>query len=107
MRGPAMTEHEHELLALGQAIRHERHAKGLSIASLASKAGVSPKSLNRVELGQGGPTWNTLSAIASALGISVLLRPDQDAILARHGERRLTPEEFEKHLGHLPTDGEG
>ena len=30
-----------------------------------------------------------------------------DAMLARYGERRLTPEEFEKHLGHLPTDGEG
>ncbi len=104
-----MTEHERELLKLGQAIRHERHAKGLSMASLASKAGVSPKSLNRVELGQGGPTWNTLSAIASALGLSVLLRPDlsEDAILARHGERRLTPEEFEEHFGHLPTDGEG
>ncbi len=25
----------------------------------------------------------------------------------RHGERRLTPEEFEQHFGHLPTDGEG
>jgi hypothetical protein len=25
----------------------------------------------------------------------------------RHGERRLTPEEFEQHFGRLPTDGEG
>jgi hypothetical protein len=23
------------------------------------------------------------------------------------GERRLTPEEFRKHFGHLPTDDEG
>jgi hypothetical protein len=30
-----------------------------------------------------------------------------DAILARHGERRLTPEEFEEYLGDLPSDDEG
>jgi hypothetical protein len=29
------------------------------------------------------------------------------AILARHGERSLTAEEFERHFGDLPTDGEG
>jgi hypothetical protein len=39
----------------------------------------------------------------------VVLRPDLSvrAILARHGERELTPEEFERHFGLLPTDGEG
>jgi hypothetical protein len=39
----------------------------------------------------------------------VLLRPDLSvkAVLARHGERELTPEEFEQHFGELPTDGEG
>jgi hypothetical protein len=39
----------------------------------------------------------------------VVLRPDLsvNAMLARHGERRLTPEEFEQSFGRLPTDGEG
>jgi hypothetical protein len=39
----------------------------------------------------------------------VLLRPDLSvkAMLARHGERRLTSDEFEQHFGQLPTDGEG
>ena len=39
----------------------------------------------------------------------VVLRPDLSvkAILARHGERELTPEEFEEHFGELQTDGEG
>jgi hypothetical protein len=39
----------------------------------------------------------------------VLLRPDLSvkAMLARHGERKLSPEEFEQHFGQLPTDGEG
>jgi hypothetical protein len=30
-----------------------------------------------------------------------------EAILARHGERRLDPAEFERHFGDLPRDGEG
>lgn len=30
-----------------------------------------------------------------------------EAILARHGERRLSPEELEDHFGDLPQDGEG
>ena len=30
-----------------------------------------------------------------------------EAILARHGERRLPPEELEDHFGDLPQDGEG
>ncbi len=29
------------------------------------------------------------------------------AILARHGERPLTADEFERHFGGLPTDDEG
>ncbi len=28
-------------------------------------------------------------------------------MLAEHGLRRLTPEEFDRHFGHLPTDDEG
>jgi hypothetical protein len=30
-----------------------------------------------------------------------------DAILARHGEQRLDPEEFEHNFGSLPSDDEG
>jgi hypothetical protein len=39
----------------------------------------------------------------------VVLRPDLSvkAMLSRHGERELTPAEFEQHFGELPTDGEG
>jgi hypothetical protein len=29
------------------------------------------------------------------------------AILARHSESRLSPEEFDRHFGDLPSDGEG
>jgi len=39
----------------------------------------------------------------------LVLRPDLSvsAILARHGERELTPAEFDRHFGHLPANGEG
>jgi hypothetical protein len=30
-----------------------------------------------------------------------------EAILARHGEQRLDPQEFERQFGSLPTDDEG
>jgi hypothetical protein len=30
-----------------------------------------------------------------------------ESILARHGETAMSPEDFEKHFGHLPTDDEG
>ena len=30
-----------------------------------------------------------------------------EAILARHGEERLSAEEFDQHFGSLPTDDEG
>ena len=30
-----------------------------------------------------------------------------DAILERAGGKRMSPEEFDKHFGNLPTDGEG
>lgn len=30
-----------------------------------------------------------------------------DAILERAGAKRMSPEEFDEHFGHLPSDGEG
>jgi len=39
----------------------------------------------------------------------VVFRPDLSvrAMFVRHEERELTSDEFERHLGELPTDGEG
>lgn len=54
-----MAAHDLELVALGRAIHRLRHDRRLSIASLASKAGVSPKHLNRIELGQTNPAFMT------------------------------------------------
>jgi transcriptional regulator with XRE-family HTH domain len=60
-----------ELAALGRAIRRLRHDRGLSMAALASRAaGVSPKSLNRIELGQANPCFSALLAVSEALGVT-------------------------------------
>jgi len=39
----------------------------------------------------------------------VALRPDSSvkAVLSRHSVSELSPEEFDRHFGELPTDGEG
>jgi hypothetical protein len=39
----------------------------------------------------------------------VVLRPDLSvrAMLSRHDEHELTPNEFDRHFGKLPTDGSG
>lgn len=60
-----------EQAAFGRAIRRLRHDRGLSMAVLASKAGVSPKHFNRIELGQTNPTLRTLRAICVALGVTL------------------------------------
>jgi hypothetical protein len=47
-----------------------------------------------------------LRATKDATGTGV--RPiTLEAILKRAGGKRMSPEEFDRHFGHLPTDGEG
>ena len=72
-----MAERDAELVALGRAIRRLRRDRGLSMAALASKAasarlgrGVSPKNLNRIELGQTNPTFMAVLAVSEALGVT-------------------------------------
>jgi transcriptional regulator with XRE-family HTH domain len=60
-----------EAVLLGRSIRRFRHEKGLSMASLSSKADVSPKHLNKIELGQGNPTVMMLHRIAETLDTTV------------------------------------
>lgn len=45
----------------------------------------------------------TLAALEAVEGRDTSVK----AILARHGEQRLDPEEFDRHFGSLPSDDEG
>ena len=97
-----------DLIALGHAIRHLRQARHLTIEALAFKAGVSSAHLGKIERGHGNPRLGTLFALAGALGVtnSQLAHAAEVGVEAS-GESRPTNGEFDRHSGHLPTDGEG
>jgi transcriptional regulator with XRE-family HTH domain len=56
---PTEPEFKPELIALGQTIRRDRQAQGLSIEALAFKAGVSAGHLGWIERGHGNPRLET------------------------------------------------
>ena len=90
--------------ALGRRIRAERQRRGLSLAELAGRAGVSRSMLSDVERGAKAPTVLVLDRIATGLGTSiarllgaeradrvlVLRRAEQDVAVDPSGwERRI------------------
>ena len=56
---------------LGRRIREQRQAAGLSQQELAQRSSIGRVTLARVESGKQSPRFNTLSAIAAALGVAV------------------------------------
>jgi transcriptional regulator with XRE-family HTH domain len=56
---------------LAYVLRTTREAQGRSQESLAHAAGISVNSLRRLEYGQSNPTWTTVRALITALGLSV------------------------------------
>ncbi|WP_395100432.1 cupin domain-containing protein [Streptomyces noursei] len=83
---------------IGQHLRRERLARGLTLEKLAEETGLSRSYLSNVEREVNSPTINTLRTIVDALGTtlsrlfreldrepSVLTRPDQRVELTRAG----------------------
>ena len=56
---------------VGQRLRSERQAHGLSLRDLADRLGVSPSLISQIETGRARPSVSTLYAIASELGVSI------------------------------------
>lgn len=54
---------------IGDAIRRERDAAGISVGELARRSSVSKGTLSQLENGTGNPTVETLWAIGDALGV--------------------------------------
>ncbi len=50
-------------------LREQREAQFLSQVDLAKKAGVTEKTIIRLEKGRSGPKWQTLRKLAEALGV--------------------------------------
>lgn len=77
---------------MGDRLRAERRAHGLSLRELATRLGVSPSLISQVETGRATPSVSTLYAIAAELSVSLddLLfggRPD----VATHRPRERQP----------------
>jgi transcriptional regulator with XRE-family HTH domain len=56
---------------MGDRLRLERRARGLSLRELADRLGVSPSLISQVETGRASPSVSTLYALASELDISL------------------------------------
>jgi XRE family transcriptional regulator, regulator of sulfur utilization len=56
---------------LAQSVRAHRESRGLSLGSLAEKAGISKTSLSKIESGTGNPSLEVLCRIAQALNIPI------------------------------------
>jgi transcriptional regulator with XRE-family HTH domain len=90
-----------EGITFGRQLRKLRTGRGLSQDNLARKTGIHPTAIARFERDAREPQLKSIMRLAAGLSVN------PGALLDPIGERRLTPNEFEQHFGHLPTDGEG
>jgi transcriptional regulator with XRE-family HTH domain len=74
---------------LGELVRELRTRQGLSLRTLASRAGFSPSFVSQIERGQASPSIASLERLAHALGVTLgdFFRPPATAIVTRTGER--------------------
>lgn len=70
MRVLGMAPRSDPQVALGQAIRQTRLARGLSQEQVAHGADLHPTWISHIESGS-NPAWGTVRRIASALGVEV------------------------------------
>lgn len=56
---------------LGERLREQRQARGLSLRDLAERVDVSPSLISQIETGRARPSVNTLYAIAAELEVSL------------------------------------
>lgn len=58
--------------ALGVAVRQLRAKRGLTQEALAQDAGITVGHLSMIERGLANPTWGTVTAIATTLGVTIV-----------------------------------
>jgi transcriptional regulator with XRE-family HTH domain len=74
---------------VGNLIRELRTRQGVSLRTLAARAGFSPSFLSQVERGQASPSIASLERLAQALGTTLgeFFRVSRAAVVTRAGER--------------------
>ena len=79
---------------LGAAIRLERHRRGMSLATLSERSGVSFGLISGLERGRGNPSFRSIGRLAVALDVplaKLLAVHDGDDMVVRLAERGLLP----------------
>jgi transcriptional regulator with XRE-family HTH domain len=86
---PPLADAEETSPTLGERIRVQRDAKGLSLRALAAATGLSPSFLSQVERGRASASVATLERVAEALGTSPadLVSERRDSGTIRAGRR--------------------
>jgi transcriptional regulator with XRE-family HTH domain len=56
-------------IAFGENLKRIRNSKKISREKLAAEAGIEPKQVYRIEVGENSPTLATIVAVAAALGV--------------------------------------
>jgi transcriptional regulator with XRE-family HTH domain len=69
---------------VGEAVRREREAAGLSLSQLSALTGISKAHLVRLEKGEGNPSLAILSRIAQALDLTVADLVGRPKLTYRH-----------------------
>jgi transcriptional regulator with XRE-family HTH domain len=82
-------------------VREVRKARGFSQEQLSRRAVLHRTGVSKIDRGLTDPRLSTIMRLSLGLGVA------PGVLVETVGERRLTPEEFQEHFGHLPTDGEG
>lgn len=74
---------------VGECVRELRAQQGLSLRTLAARAGFSPSFVSQVERGQASPSIASLERLAQALGVALgdFFRPRTMAVVTRAGDR--------------------
>ena len=85
-----------EVLQIGTKLRALRSERGMSIADLAARAGVSAGIISQIERGKSNPSMKTLQRIRTALGVSLWAFLEQpppatsvDPVFVRRADDRL------------------
>jgi transcriptional regulator with XRE-family HTH domain len=84
-----------DLNAVGQQLHDTRTSKGLSVQELADISSISTGMISQIERGLANPSINTISKLASALGLQLGIffepRPqtDNELVVRKHERRRI------------------
>ncbi len=94
---------------LAQSVRAHRESRGLSLGTLAQRAGIAKTSLSKIEAGQGNPSLEVLNRIANALNVPVgALFGEQNhpqVQIIRQGEGQIVTSDAGMHVRPLLVDG--